>query len=257
MANSSGRRSFVNKVVVVTGATSGIGLETARRFAATGAKVVGTGRDQTRLASLAKEVDLALTMDVTDDTSVAIATAAILKRYKQVDVLVNNAGIGLFRPWEETDIAAIEKVMAVNFYGAVRVARALLPALITSGGVLVQVASVAGRRGYAKHTAYCASKHALIGWSESLRYDLAKTDADVVVVCPPAIRTPFFENAGYMTFEVDHPGLVTMPPVEVANEILKAATERPDTAVLSSRARMLDALNFVSPVLLRKVQEYK
>lgn len=258
MANSSSRRTFVNKVVVVTGATSGIGLETARRFAATGAKVVGTGRDQARLAELAKEVDLALTMDVTDDTSVKIATAAILKRYGgKVDVLVNNAGIGLFKPWEETDIAAIEKVMAVNFYGAVRVARALLPALIASGGVLVQVASVAGRRGYAKHTAYCASKHALVGWSESLRYDLAKTEADVVVVCPPAIRTPFFENAGYMSFEADHPGLQTMPTPEVANEILKAATDRPDTVILSNRAKLLDALNFVSPPLLRRVQVYK
>lgn len=249
--------TFVNKVVVVTGATSGIGREAARRFAATGAKVVGTGRSQERLAEIAKEVDLALTLDVTDPKSVEIATAAVLDRYKKVDVVVNNAGIGLFAPWEETDVDAIERVMAVNFYGAVRVARAFLPALIASNGVLVQVASVAGRRGYAKHTAYCASKHALIGWSESLRYDLAKTGADVVVVCPPAIRTPFFENAGYMTFEADHPGLQTMPVKEVGEEIWKAASTRPDTVILTGRAKALDALNFLSPALLRRVQKYK
>ncbi len=246
-----------SRVVLVTGATSGIGLETAKRFAAAGAKVIGSGRDQGRLGDLAREVDLALTLDVTDDTSVAIARALILDRYGRLDVLVNNAGIGLFRPWEETDIGAIEKVMAVNFYGAVRVARAFLPALITAGGVLVQVASVAGRRGYKKHTAYCASKHALIGWSESLRYDLAETAASVVVVCPPAIRTPFFENAGYMTFEADHPGMKTMPPSEVADAIYQASLDRPDTRILSTRARVLDALNSVSPALLRRVQTYK
>lgn len=249
--------SFVNKVVVVTGATSGIGRETAARFAAAGARVVATGRSQQRLAEIAGSVDLALTLDVTDETSVAIATAAILDRYGGVDVLVNNAGIGLFSAWQDTDVAAISRVMDVNFYGAVRVARAFLPALIESKGVLVQVASVAGRRGYARHTAYCASKHALVGWSESLRSDLASTGASVVVVCPPAVRTPFFKNAGYLTFDEDHRGLVTMTPAAVAEGILNAAQRRPDRIILSSRARVLDALNFVSPRLLRWVQGFK
>ena len=249
--------SFVNKVVVVTGATSGIGRETAVRFAAAGARVVATGRSQQRLAEIAGSVDLALTLDVTDETSVAIATAAILDRYGGVDVLVNNAGIGLFSAWQDTDVAAISRVMDVNFYGAVRVARAFLPALIESKGVLVQVASVAGRRGYARHTAYCASKHALVGWSESLRSDLASTGASVVVVCPPAVRTPFFENAGYLTFDEDHRGLVTMTPAAVAEGILNAAQRRPDRIILSSRAQVLDALNFVSPRLLRMVQGFK
>lgn len=249
--------SFVNKVVVVTGATSGIGRETAVRFAAAGARVVATGRSQERLAEVAGVVDLALTLDVTDDTSVAIATAAVLDRYGGVDVVVNNAGIGLFSAWEDTDIAAIARVMDVNFYGAVRVARAFLPSLIARKGVLLQVASVAGRRGYARHTAYCASKHALIGWSESVRHDLAGTGASVVVVCPPAVRTPFFENAGYHTFDEDHPNLVTMTPGAVADGVLDAAHRRPDRVILSPRARALDALNFVSPRLLRVVQGFK
>ena len=90
--------SFRDKVVVVTGATSGIGLESARTFAAAGAKVVGTGRDQARLADLQKEVDLDLTMDVTDPASVEIGVAAVLDRYGGVDVVVNNAGVGPFMP---------------------------------------------------------------------------------------------------------------------------------------------------------------
>lgn len=246
---------FSDKVVLVTGATSGIGLATAMAFTREGARVIGTGRDQTRLADLA--VDLPLTLDVTNDTSVAIGLAAIADRYGRLDVVVNNAGIGLFKPWQDTDIAAIEAVMAVNFYGAVRVARAALPLLLQSSGALVQVASVAGRRGYAKHTAYCASKHALIGWSESLRYDLIGTGADVVVVCPPAVRTPFFENAGYMTFDADHPGLVPMTAEQVAEGILDATAARTGTVILSRRAQVLDGLNLLSPKLLKWVQRFK
>lgn len=248
---------FSDKVVVVTGATSGIGLEVARRFAAAGAKVVGTGRDQERLAALQREVDLALTVDVTSATSVDIFKAAVLDRHGGVDVVVNNAGVGLFQPWTATPVAEIERVMEVNLYGAVRVAHAFLPSLIERKGVLVQVASVAGRRGYAKHTAYCASKHALIGFSESLRADLKGTGAAVVVVCPPAVRTPFFENAGYMTFDEDHPGLVPMTAAAVADGILEATRKRTRTAVLSPRAKFLDALSFVAPSFLERIQKYK
>lgn len=249
--------SFRDKVVVVTGATSGIGLEAARKFTRAGAKVVGTGRDQARLADLQKEVDLALTMDVTDATSVEIGAAAVLDRYGGVDVVVNNAGVGLFMPWQQTPVAEVERVMAVNLYGAIRVAHAFLPSLIARKGVLVQVASVAGRRGYAKHTAYCASKHALIGFSESLRYDLKGTGCSVVVVCPPAVRTPFFENAGYMTFDEDHPGLKPMTAAEVAAGLVEATAKRSRTAILSPRAKLLDAINQVSPALLERIQKYK
>ncbi len=249
--------SFRDKVVVVTGATSGIGLESARRFAAAGAKVVGTGRDQARLADLQKEVDLALTMDVTDPASVEIGVAAVLDRYGGVDVVVNNAGVGLFMPWQQTPVAEVERVMAVNLYGAIRVAHGFLPSLIARKGVLVQVASVAGRRGYAKHTAYCASKHALIGFSESLRYELKGTGCNVVVVCPPAVRTPFFENAGYMTFDEDHPGLTPMNAAQVAEGIYDATVRRTRTAILSPRAKVLDAINVVSPALLERIQKYK
>jgi len=249
---------FRDQIVLVTGATSGIGLECARAFAAEGATVVGTGRDQERLAALGREVDLALTMDVTDDTQVAIAAQAVLDRYGRLDVLVNNAGVGLFRAWDETSIADMQRVMNVNVWGSVRVTGALLPAMLEAGsGVIVNVASVAGRRGYANHTAYCASKHAMIGWSEGLRCDLAGTGVDVVVVLPPAVRTPFFENAGYMTFDEDHPGLTIMTPVEVAAGLLDATASRARTKVLSARAKVLYGLSIIAPDLIDRVRNRK
>jgi len=249
---------FRDQIVVITGATSGIGLECARSFAAEGATVIGTGRDQERLAALGQEVDLALTLDVTDDTQVDIAAQAIIDRYGRVDVLVNNAGVGLFRAWNETEIADMERIMDVNVWGSVRVTNRLLPTMLSAGsGVVVNVASVAGRRGYANHTAYCASKHAMIGWSEGLRCDLAGTGVDVVVVLPPAVRTPFFENAGYMTFDEDHPDLTPMTAEEVAVGLLAATASRARTKILSTRAKVLYGVSIVAPDLLDRVRGVK
>lgn len=249
--------AFQGKIALVTGATSGIGLDIAKKLTAAGARVIGTGRDQARLAALQPFVERALTLDVTDDVSVQVARAAIEDAFGGVDIVVNNAGVGLFKRWEETPISEVDRIMQVNFYGAVRVGLAFLPSLVARKGVLVQVASVAGRRGYAKHTAYCASKHALIGYSESLRADLRGTGADVVIVCPPAVRTPFFENAGYMTFDEDHPNLTPMTPAAVADGVLAATAKRARLEILSPRAKVLDALAFVSPRLLERIQKFK
>lgn len=244
------RGSVKDKVVVVTGATSGIGWHTALAFAARGAKVVGTGRDPGRLAALAEHVDHVLTLDVTDPEQVEVARAAVLDRHGGVDVLVNNAGVGLFKAWDETSEAELRRVLEVDFFGAVRMAQAFLPSIVTRGGVLAQVASVAARRGYPRHAAYCAAKFALLGWTEAVRRDLSRTAAHLTVICPPAVRTPFFENAGFVNFEREHPGLRMWDPADVAQEIVSSVEERRRIVIVSQRSRILDSLNFLSPRLL-------
>ena len=176
---------FAGKVVLITGATSGIGKACALAFGAEGAQVIGTGRDQARLMQLAESVDLALTLDVTDEASIRYGCQAALDRFGRIDILVNNAGIGLFRDWSETSESDFRRVLDVNLLGVMRMTRAILPSMIDQGsGIVVNVASVAGHRGYPRHTAYCASKHALVGYSRALRKDLQGTGVQIVEVCP-------------------------------------------------------------------------
>jgi uncharacterized protein len=249
---------FADQVVLVTGATSGIGWETALAFRAEGAKVAGTGRDAARLGALRKEVPLAIQLDVTDEAAVDAVPDEVERALGPVDVLINNAGIGLFRSFQETSLDDVRRVMEVNLFGAIRMTRAILPGMIERGrGLVVNVASVAAQRGYPNHTAYCASKHALMGWSRSLHKDLRSTGVGVTVVCPPAVRTPFFENAGYMTFDEDHPGLVPMKPDAVAEGIVEAAAARRRESVLSPRARILWALDAFAPNLVDRLQRWK
>jgi short-subunit dehydrogenase len=253
---------FDGQTILVTGATSGIGRALARALTLEGATVIGTGRDQVRLMELDGEVDLALTMDVTDATSVEIAAATVLDRHGPIDVLINNAGVGLFAPVMDTPEDALSRILEVNLVGVSRVTRAFLPTMLEASstkkrGAIVNIASVAGRRGYPKHTAYCASKHALIGWSRALRKDLRGSTVDVIVVCPPAVQTPFFENAGYMTFDEDHPGLKLMTAAEVATGTLEALRLRPFETVLGTKAQALDLLDRFAPSAVDRLQIWK
>lgn len=243
-----------DQVVVVTGASSGIGAATALAFAQAGAKVVGLGRDQGRLQKMAEKLDLVLTVDVTQPESVEIAAAAVLDRYGHIDVLINNAGVGLFVEEAATEEEALRELMEVNFFGMRRVTRAFSASLLENKGVLVQVASVAGLRGYARHTAYCASKHALIGWSEALRAEWGPKGAAVVIVCPPAIDTPFFDNAGYASFREDHRHLRLLPPEDVAAAILDGVQHRRHRVIIGLRAKLLYTLFCLAPGVIDRVR---
>ncbi|MED5371338.1 MAG: SDR family NAD(P)-dependent oxidoreductase [Myxococcota bacterium] len=238
------------RVVVITGATSGIGRQAALAFASAGEVVVGTGRDQARLSELAPHVDLALTLDHCDPQSVRAATAAILGRYGRVDVLVLNAGQGHFVAALEDSVKDMQRVMDANLWGPVRVTQALLPSMKERGGVILAISSVAGLRGYPRHGAYCASKHALNGWFGALRTELLGSGVQVGILCPPAVDTPFFENAGYDDFKADHPGLKLMSPQEVAQHIVDASEHPPALAVLGTRAKVLEGVNRVAPGVL-------
>lgn len=245
--------SFQDQVVVVTGATSGIGRALARAFTAAGARVLGTGRDQARLAELAREIDVCLTCDVRLDADVALLRALVEDRFGRVDVLVNNAGVGLFGGWEATRPEDLQALLDVNLLGAVRVARALVPGMVARGaGTLVQVASIAGRRAFGGQAAYCASKHALIGWSDALRQELAGTGVAVCVVAPPAVDTPFFARAGLGAVPREWRPL---DPVQVAVEILAAVAAGERERIVGTRARLIDVAARLAPCTVERARQ--
>lgn len=257
MGRIKGTLDCTGQVVVVTGATSGIGRALARAFVACGARVVGTGRDQDRLAALSSEVALALTCDVTRDADVDLLAAVVEDRFGRLDVLVDNAGIGLFRTWDETGPEEVDLLLQVNLLGVLRVDRALVPLLRrtrrsqpASLASVVHVASVAGRRPFPLHAGYCVSKHALLGWSGVLGMELAAEGIHVCAVCPPAIDTPFFARAGWPDFARDHAGLRLMAPERVAEETLEALQGREPVRVVGRRARALDFLAHTFPARL-------
>ncbi len=190
---------------LVTGASSGIGAATAAALARNGATVALVARRADRLADVAAALPSGrhafFPCDVRDPAAIDATLDAVRERLGAVDVLVNNAGIGRYLPFIETDAAETAAILKTNLESALHLTRALLPAMLARRrGHVVNVASIAGRIGSRNHAVYCASKFALAGFSESLVYELAGTGVGVTLVNPGIIATEFFDHASFASF---------------------------------------------------------
>lgn len=174
---------------VVTGGGKGIGAAIATRLVAAGARVVVTGRDQAALASVAGTVPVVC--DVARAEDVARLGEEARRAIGSIGIVVNNAGIAPSAKFADTDEATWERVMAVNLTGAYRVTRTFLPDVLAAGtrGRVINIASVAARIGFMYTTAYCASKHGLLGLTRALAVELAATGVTVNCVCPGWVDT--------------------------------------------------------------------
>ena len=190
----------MKKVILVTGASSGLGLATATALAAQGHTVYGTGR------SLAKMAGVSFTpveLDVTSDESVKTAIDSILTAEGKIDVLINNAGNGITGPLYAMPVDIAKKQFEVNFFGVVRVSSAILPKMIEQGqGLVINIGSLAGLFGLPYQGLYSASKFAIEGYSESLRMELQNTGIKVVVVNPGDFKTDFTGNREKIAFGI-------------------------------------------------------
>ena len=188
-----------NKVIAVTGASSGIGAILAVRLASLGATPVLIARRAEQLAEVAARISgphLMLQADVTDGEQMEQAFDTILRQYGRIDGLVNNAGFGLFKPTLDMPIEEYERLIEVNYLSLVRCTRLVLPHMLSAGqGRIVNVVSVAGKMGTAKSAGYSASKHAALGFTNSLRAELTGSGVTVGSVNPGPIDTPFFDHA--------------------------------------------------------------
>ncbi|WP_437679819.1 SDR family NAD(P)-dependent oxidoreductase [Sorangium sp. So ce131] len=185
--------SLAGRIALVTGGGRGIGRAIAERLARDGARVAVAGRTRAEIEETAAAVGgFAVELDVGDRAAIAAAA----ERLGPVDVLVNNAGIAESAPFDRTTDAMWDRMLAVNATGAFALCRALIPPMIARGfGRVVNVASSAGLVGCAYTTAYCASKHAMVGMTRAIAAEIARTAVTINCVCPGWVNTKMADDA--------------------------------------------------------------
>lgn len=250
-------RKISGTTAVITGATSGIGRETALQFAEAGAKVVIAGRREDRLRDLAALIGAAggealpVRTDVAEESQAANLIEAACARFGRIDTLVNNAGVALAAKFEDQSIEDFRRVMDVNFWGAVHATRAAVPRMKAGGGgVIINVSSILGKRGMPFETAYCASKFALAGFSEALRVELMSEGIDVVSVFPGAVETEIFESASNQTGMEIPAFFPKFPAREMARLIVRAARYPQPEIVMALDAVAINAANRLVPSIM-------
>lgn len=251
--------TFHDKVVVVTGATGGMGRALCRRFGVASAKIALLDLHQETLETFAHELNhdgiqtLPLPCDVTDEKACQTAMHRIIETFGRIDVLINNAGITHRSAFEKTQMQVFRRVMEVNFYGALHCAQAALPALLKSKGMIIIMSSIAGFSPLYGRSGYSASKYALHGLFESLRTELKAKGVRVMMVCPGFTATNTEKNAldgdGRPTTHPRSTAGKIAAPEHVAEAIYRAAVKNKRLLVLSR----IGKLALLSPDFFQRI----
>ncbi|MFB5636472.1 MAG: SDR family NAD(P)-dependent oxidoreductase [Nitrosopumilus sp.] len=250
---------FKNKIVLITGASSGIGKESAIEFAKLGANVVLVSRRKDKLEQIANELKkfnvtiMICQCDVSDKNQVKEMSKMVLKKFNSVDILVNNAGFAIYGSVSELSIDEIESQMKTNYFGMIYCIKNFLPSMLEKkSGHIVNVASVAASFGLPGIASYCASKFAMLGFSEGLKHELKNSGVGITVVSPIMVRTDFFEHPSFEKMPKFSP--ISLSSKTVAKVILKAANSPRLEIIVPSVVRgavwMKNAFPyFINPIL--------
>lgn len=240
--------TFGRRAVLISGASAGIGRALALQLARQGALLTLNGRDPGTLAEAAESCRqlgaevLAVPADIASEASCRSLVAGALERFGRLDALVNNAGVTMWSRFEEVrDLGSYERLLAVNLMGAVYLTAAALPALKSSRGLIVAVASLAGLMGVPERTGYAASKHAMVGFFESLRIELQDTGVGVTIIAPDFVTSEMHARAlgpDGRPRAVMKPDPRHMSAEECARLILKAMERRQRLVVTSLRGQL-------------------
>lgn len=247
------QKALQDKVVIITGGSSGIGKACAEAFGKAGAKVVVTGRNQEKLRKVSDTLhaqhieNLSIVADVSIEKDCERVVKDTIDKYNTIDILINNAGISMRALFEDLDLSVIEKVMQINFFGAVYMTKYALPSILQNKGSIVGVSSIAGFRGLPARTGYSASKFALQGFLEALRTELLKKGVHVLLAAPgftaSNIRNTALVSDGSSQGETPRNEGKMMSSEEVAQRIYKAVVQRKRSLVLTRQGKLTVMLN--------------
>jgi dehydrogenase/reductase SDR family member 7B len=242
-----------DKVVIITGGSSGIGKALAFEFGTQGSKILITGRNAAELEKAAQELKQAGVRAETFQSDVSVEddnkrmAAEAIRLYGRIDILINNAGISMRALFEEVDIDVIKKVMDINFYGVLYATKYCLPEIKKNKGSIIGISSIAGFRGLPGRTGYSASKFALNGFLEVLRTELLKTGVHVLTACPgftaSNIRKRSLTKDGSSQGESPRNETEMMTAEECAKHIYRATVNRKRTLILTTQGKLAVFLN--------------
>jgi short-subunit dehydrogenase len=242
-----------DKIVIITGASSGIGKALAEKFAREGSSVVLAARNMEKLQGLEQSLKaagvevLSVVTDVSEREDCRKLIDATVDRFGRIDILINNAGISMRALFEEVELEVIDQLMAVNFFGTVNCTRFAIPHLLTSKGSVVGVSSIAGHRGLPGRTGYSASKFAMHGFLEALRTEVMSRGVHVLLACPgftaSNIRKVALVADGSTQKETPLEEEKMMSAETVADHIYEAIRHRRRDLTLTTQGRLTVFLN--------------
>jgi short-subunit dehydrogenase len=251
------RLNLTGARTILTGASSGIGHALALQLAEQGAHLVLASRSQERLASLAESIRsrggsaVVVPTDVVDPAQRTRLIEEARSALGGIDILINNAGVGAFGFFEDADEERLRRLMEVNFFGATELTRLALPHLrVGRNPMIVNVASVLGRRAIPTCVEYCASKFAMVGWSEALRAELARHGIHVLLVCPGGVETEFDANLIEGRTRRVFRSRKRMSADRCARIIVRAMRRRKNEVVITASAKLVVWLNALAPRLV-------
>lgn len=259
MATFALMSSFANKVVVITGASSGIGKALAEEALRGGAQVAVCARNLEKLKEMFPQQEgvLCVKADVSKEEDCKQFIEAVLQRWKKIDVLINNAGITMRALFEDADLQVIRDLMDINFWGTVYCTKFALPAIRQSKGVIIGVSSIAGYRGLPGRTGYSSSKFALQGFMEALRTELLHTGVHVMWVSPgftsSNIRNVALSADGSAQKETPLDEGKLMTAEECARIILQAAARRKRSVIMTGQGKLTVLLSKLLPGFLDRL----
>ena len=250
---------FKNKVVLITGASSGIGKQTAIEFAKLGSSIILVARRKNKLEQVENELKqfnvntLVCVCDVSKKDQVDELSKIVLQKFDSVDILVNNAGFAIYGLVSDLSINEIESQMETNYFGMIYCVKNFLPLMLKKkSGHIVNVASVGASFSVPGVSSYCATKFAMLGFSEGLKHELYGTGVGLTVVSPIMVRTPLFEHPSFTNFSKFSTG-VSLSSETVAKTIIKASNSSRFEIVVPSVARVVIWFKQTFPFLINPI----